>query len=58
MPLVFLLTHKLGYSPKDTLHEETKTLVAFCLAHTSLTVESNSLLEISTLYCSNVIYSI
>ena len=45
-------------NPKDTLNEEKKTQVAFCLVHTSLIVEGDSLLEISTLFWSNVIYSL
>lgn len=48
----------ISVNPKDTLNEEKKTQVAFCLVHTSLIVEGNSLLEISTLCLSNVIYSL
>lgn len=56
-PLSFLLTQKTDCSPKDTLNEKTKTQVAFRVVHTSLIAEGNSLLEISTLYRSSVIYS-
>lgn len=45
-------------NPKDTLNEEKKTQVAFCLVHTTLIVGGNSLLEISMLFWSNVIYSL